>query len=128
MLALSDEALGALSGGTLDTEAFEEVGEAMPYPSYQEELQPDEHGTSYAVQALFALAGEGSSLSEFEAKYINANVDALCILPSGDMRLFTRLSMKRTANTGTSPADFSGRSYTLSGISWEEGQWVDNLA
>jgi hypothetical protein len=127
MLALSDEAEGAFYGGTLDASAFEEVGEAMPYPSYQEDGQPDEHGTSFAVQVLFALAGEGAALSDFERRYLNANVDALCILPNDEMRLFTKLSLKRNAGTGNSPADFNGRSYTLAGVSSEEGYWVENL-
>lgn len=127
LLAFSDQAIAALSGSDLDTADFTELTDAMPYPSYTEDGQADEHGTSYSAQVLFSIHGDSKALSDFERRYINAELGALCILPDGGMRLFLHLSLSRSAGTGQSPPDFNGRSYTLSGVGAEEGLWIDTL-
>jgi hypothetical protein len=127
LLAFSADAEAALSGSTLDISSFEEVADFMPYPYYTEQAQPDEHGTTYTSSISFSLLGESSTLYSFEKKYINAELGALCILPNGQMKLFTRLSLSRQAKTGQSPSDFSGRDYSLSGNRSEEAIWIETL-
>lgn len=127
MLAFSSDAESALSGGILDTSSFEEVADFMPYPHYTEQAQPNEHGTTYTSGISFSLQGESQALYSFEKKYINAELGALCVLPNGEMRLFTKLALSRQAKTGQTPSDFAGRDYSLSGTKSEESFWVESL-
>jgi hypothetical protein len=126
-IAHSALAVGALSGGVLDLSAFGQVELAMEDALFSEDEAPDGDGTSYTASIAFRKFGDDRECAAFEAQYSGGQLDALCVSNEGLMYLFRFLSFSRRLESGARAADFSGRAYSLSAVSWQPASFVDTL-